>query len=169
MGSAVVVTSALPFPFSYRVPRDSITPRILKNLIVVWLFISALAPAGCCQTEPILTVKVLDARNGKPLKHMRLWLARTNRPQLPNVRTNDGGIAVFHLPDPLPNGRPWLSSPFVEIRSSSKDSSDQVFLQGIDGENSDGTVKFPGNPNPGKLVLFVRRLNVFQRRYDFWY
>src|SRR5580700_1361629 len=75
LGSAVVVTSALPFPFSYRVPRDSITPRILKNLIVVWLFIAALAPAGFFQTEHILTVKVLDARNGKPLKHMRLWLA----------------------------------------------------------------------------------------------
>jgi hypothetical protein len=101
------------------------------------------------------------------LKHMRLWLAWTNGPELPNVQTNAGGIAVFHLPDPLPNGRAWLSSPFVEIRSSSKDSSDQVFLQGMDGENSDGTVKFPGNPNPGKLVLFVRRLNVFQTMYNF--
>ncbi len=143
--------------------------KILKNLIVACLFIAAVSSAAFCQTEHILTVKVLDARNGKPLKHMRLWLAWENGPELPNVQTNDAGIAVFHLPDPLPDGHPRLSSPFIDIRSSSKDSIDQVFDHGIAGENSNGTVKFLGNPKPGEVVSYARRLNLFQRMYNFWY
>jgi hypothetical protein len=76
------------------------------NLMVVCFFIVAVPSANFCQTGHILTVRVLDARSGKPLKHIRLWLGWYQGPQLPNAETNDAGMAAFHVPDPLPGGRP---------------------------------------------------------------
>lgn len=143
--------------------------KILQNVIVVWLFAAAIPPAGFCQKGHTLTVKVLDAKSSRAIKHMRLWLAWTNGPELPSVQTNDAGIAVFHLPDPLPDGHPWIWSWFIDMRVTPVDSIDRVFDHGIAGENSNGTVKFPGNPNPGELVIYARRVKVFQRMYKFWY
>jgi hypothetical protein len=89
-----------------------------------------------------------------------------NGPQLPNVETNAAGIAAFHLPDPLPGGRPSLISPFIDICSKRAVSLDQVLSKGEAGENNCGAAKFSENPNPGELVIFGRRLNVFQRIWN---
>jgi len=86
-----------------------------------------------------------------------------NGPPLPNVETNDAGSAAFHLSDPLPGGRPSLISPFIDFCSNWAVSMDQVLIQGEAGENNCGAAKFSGNPNPGELVIFARRLKVFQR------
>jgi hypothetical protein len=88
-------------------------------------------------------------------------------PLLPNVETNDAGIAAFHLPDPLPRGRPWINSPFIDFCSGSEISIDPVSAKGSMGENSCGKAKSSGNPNPGELVIFGRSLNVFQRIRNF--
>jgi len=90
-------------------------------------------------------------------------------PELPNVETNAAGIAAFHLPDPLPAGHPWLSSPFIDICSNPDVSIDQVLVKGMAGENNCGAGKFSGNPSPGELVIFGRRLNVFQRIWNLLY
>jgi hypothetical protein len=111
----------------------------------------------------MLTVRVLDARYGKPLRHVRLWLGWLKGPLLPNVETNDAGIAAFHLPDPLPGGRARLSSPFIDMCSDWEVSIDQVSAKGKVGENDCGKAKFSGSPHPGELVIFGRSLNVFQR------
>jgi hypothetical protein len=133
------------------------------------LLIAAVPSASFCQTGHILTVSVLDARSSKPLKHIPLWLGWLKGPQLPTVETNDAGIAVFHLPDPLPGGRPWLSSPFIDFCSDSEVSIDQASAKGKVGENTCGNAKFSGNPSPGELVIFGRRLNLFQRIWNFFY
>jgi len=143
--------------------------RILKNLMSICFFIAAVPSASFCQTEQVLTVRILDARNGKPLKHVRLWLVWFKGPQLPNVQTNDAGIASFDPPDPLPRGRPSISSPFIGFCSDSEISFDQVLIKGIAGRNDCGAAKFSGNPNPGELVIFARRLNVFQRIWNLLY
>jgi hypothetical protein len=148
---------------------DSITSKILKIFIVVCLLSAAVLSASFCQTGHILTVRVLDARNGKPLKHIRMWLGWLKGPQLPMVETNDAGIAAFHLPDPLPGGRPWISSPFIDFCSGREVAIDQVSDKGTVGENNCGKAKFSGNPNLGELVIFGRRLNVFQRIWNLLY
>jgi hypothetical protein len=139
---------------------------MLMNLMVVCFFIAAVPSANFCQTGHILTVTVLDARSGKPLKHIRLWLGWYQGPQLPNAETNDAGMAAFHVPDPLPGGRPWISSPFIDFCSDWEVAIDQVWAKGRVGENNCGAAKFSGNPDPGELVIFARRLNVFQRIKD---
>jgi hypothetical protein len=143
--------------------------RILKNSMLTCFFIAAVPSASFCQTGDILTVMVLDAKNGKPLKHVRIWLGWLKGPVLPNVETNHAGIAAFHLPNPLPAAHPWLSSPFIDICSNLDVSIDQVLVKGIAGENNCGAAKFSGNPNPGELVIFGRRLNVFQRIWNLLY
>ena len=145
------------------------TSRILKVFIVVCWFIAAVPSASFCQTGHILNVRLLDARSGKPLKHLRLWLGWYKGPQLPNVETNDAGIAAFHVPDPLPGGRPWISSPFIDFCSGREVAIDQVSDKGTVGENNCGKAKFSGNPNLGELVIFGRRLNVFQRIWNLLY
>jgi len=142
---------------------------MLKGFNVVCLLIAAVPSASFCQTGHILTVRVLDARNAKPLKHVRVWLGWLKGPELPSVETSDAGNTAFHLPDPLPTGRPWLSSPFIDICSDWEVSIDQVFVKGMAGENDCGTAKFSGNPNPGELVIFGRRLNLFQRIWNLLY
>jgi hypothetical protein len=141
-------------------------PRILQNMIVACFLLAAGPSASFCQTGHILTVKVLDARNSKPLRHIRLWLGWSKGSQSPSAETNDAGTAVFHLPDPLPDGRPWLSCRFVVICSGSRVSIDQVLARGTVAENNRGKAKLSGNPSPGELVIFARRLSVFQRIRD---
>jgi hypothetical protein len=140
--------------------------RILKIFTAACLLVAFIPSASFCQTRRILTVRVLDARNGKPLSHVPLGLSWLKGPQLPTVETNDAGIAAFHLPDPLPGGRARLSSFFIDMCSDWEVSIDQVSAKGIVGENNCGEAKFSGNPNPGELVIFARRLNVFQRIKD---
>jgi hypothetical protein len=85
------------------------------------------------------------------------------------VETNEGGSAAFQLPDPLPGGRPWISSPFIDFCSDWEVSIDQVSTKGTVGENNCGKAKFSGNPDPGELVIFGRRLNLFQRIWNLFY
>lgn len=85
------------------------------------------------------------------------------------VETNEGGSAAFQLPDPLPGGRPWISSPFIDFCSDWEVSIDQVSATGTVGENNCGKAKTPGNPDPGELVIFGRRLNLFQRIWNLFY
>jgi hypothetical protein len=144
------------------------TSKILKIFSAACMLVAFIPPPSFCQTGNILTVRVLDARNGTPLRHIRLWLGWSKGPQLPGVETNDAGIAVFHLPEPLPGGRPWLSCHSVVICSSSTVPIDQVLAKGTVTENSRGKAKFSETPNPGEFVIFARRLTVLQRIKDFW-
>jgi hypothetical protein len=144
------------------------TSRILRIFSAICLLIAAVPSASFCQSGHILTVRVLDARNGKPLRHIRLWLGWSKVPQLPSVETNDAGVAVFHLPDPLPDGRPWLSCRSSVICSSSRVPIDQVLAKGAVAENNRGKAKFSNTANTGELVIFARRLTVLRRIELFW-
>jgi hypothetical protein len=139
------------------------TSRIWKLCNVACLLIAAVPSASFCQTGHVLTIRVLDARNGKPLRNVPLGLSWLKGPRLPTVETNDAGIAAFHLPHPLPGGRARLSSFFIDMCSDWEVPIDQVSANGMVGENNCGKAKSSGIPAPGELVIFARSPNVFQR------
>jgi hypothetical protein len=96
--------------------------KILKGLMLVCCFIAAVPSASFCQKGRVLTVRVLDARNGKTLKQVRRWLT----------------------------GRPRINAPWIELCSGWEVSMDQVLAKGRAGANGCGGAKFSGTPAPGE-------------------
>jgi hypothetical protein len=137
--------------------------RPLRISILTCFLIATIPSPTFCQTGHDLKVRVLDARTGKPLNHVLLWLDWTSGPHLPKQQTNDDGIAIFRLPDPLPRDSPWLTSPFIKNCASDEVAIQRVLIRGLVEENNCGTAMFAGIPKNGELVIFARRLNVWQR------
>jgi hypothetical protein len=75
---------------------------VLNILILSVLITWAVPPSASGQAKRDLTIRVLNARSGKPLKSVRVWLHWLKGPILPVQKTNDDGLVIFGLPDVPP-------------------------------------------------------------------
>lgn len=140
---------------------------------------------GCpgLSAEPVvITVRVIDARNGSPYKKLRLrvdllraaWSSRAYRigsnPWAENLiatkleTTNDKGEVTFDLPVPLPGvisvdtGRTGCGAGYFDTRA--------VIETGVVGENGCRTkfakkhVKFQAKP--GEIIYFATHVGFFE-------
>ena len=114
-----------------------------------------------------ISVKVLDAETGQPVK--RMWVPLDDRPQqiqLLNAKTDSHGIAVFHFPGPLPERirlafSPWDFGSCSELEFVT----DQILRTGIvAGDRCKSSKATPHvTPEAGQLVVFGKRVTLWQR------
>lgn len=146
-------------------------------LVAATLLVSAPASVSMAQRGSSITVRVLNARNGKPLKGVVLFLyAQSNIPiktrkgqdhPLATEITNPDGIAIFQLResigevilsygDSLYVGRCTPSLPFATA---------EILKTGIIGTNTCSGDKFEykAAPKPGELVLFGKKWSWWER------
>jgi hypothetical protein len=160
--------------------RDS-SREYLRNILLVRLTILAIffgmlsrVLFGAESTETDggghITVRLMDASNGKPLKGVSLgfeFTTETGRAlKFWNAVTNTEGRVVISLPEPVPE-RIVISYSPNEVGSCS----DVDFLiarvlkAGIVAEYkcNDDKTKWPSKATPGELVLFARRVSLWER------
>lgn len=119
-----------------------------------------------------ITVLVINPRSGKPLKRafvsMGMWIGKTDvdTPATSIGKTDSKGEATFQVPQ----STPWhisfsLSPPDHEFCSTLEFSTDEVLRAGTVAtyDATCGKLKWHGSVNPGEVVIFVRKLNVWQQ------
>jgi len=112
-----------------------------------------------------ISVKVLDAETGQPVKGV--WVSLDYKPRLKqlNAKTNSHGIVGFHLLVPLPE-RIGLSFGPNEFGSCSEIEfvTDQILKTGVVAGNTCKTRPGPSSaPEAGQLVVFGKRVTLWQR------
>jgi len=141
------------------------------------LFVAALASfslltsAAVCPTN--ITLRLIDARSGKPLNGIHVYLTtwngvfdpRTDTPQRTLVGgvTDNQGLAVFHLSEPFPehvrfnvfSGVTWACGDTnQDVRP------EEVLQAGLvrDYAPRCGKLKYHATAKPGEIVIFDKRL-----------
>ena len=131
-----------------------------------------------------ISVKVLDAETGQPVKKIRVSLdskphvkqslnaktdSQDSKPHVKqslNAKTDSHGVAWFHLSGPLPERVGPSVSP-IEFRSCSdlEFVTDQILRTGIVGGNTcrGSKPKVSVTPEAGQLVVFGKRITWWQR------
>src|SRR6266542_5352221 len=111
-----------------------------------------------------ITVKVLEAETGQPLKG--IWVPMVDNSQPLNAKTDSHGVARFHLLGPLPD-RIGLSFSPNEFSSCSEAAfaTDQILKNGVLAGNTCKRSASKPSPTPeaGQLVVFGRRVRLSQR------
>jgi hypothetical protein len=143
---------------------------ILKILILSG-FITVAAPRSASgQSKRGLTIRVLNAKSGKPLTNVRVWMDWLDGSILPIQKINDDGVATFRLPGALPRTRgPFVNSFNLDIRSGDFHPIDQILKAGEVSDNDCGKAKYDLAAEPGEQVIFAKHPNVFQRIYQLYY
>jgi 5-hydroxyisourate hydrolase-like protein (transthyretin family) len=117
-----------------------------------------------------ISVKVLDAETGKPVKGIWVPLSELDEKYKPkkvlNAKTNSQGIADFQLLEPLPERVEFSFGP-DELASCSEVQfvTDQILKTGVVAQNRcEGSKPKPSaSPAAGQLVIFGKRITLWQR------
>lgn len=115
-----------------------------------------------------LSVLVLDVDTGTPAKGITVFLtflpAHAGSATGTTEKTDSHGIATFRLIEPLPD-RLGISFSANEFGSCSKTQfdSDQVLNEGIIGLCKDSKFKYDKAPTPAHIVVFGKKLTLWQR------
>jgi hypothetical protein len=133
--------------------------------------------------EPVvITVRVIDARNGYPYKklHLRIFLfkampnppqgyrtdaeARANLIATKLATTNDSGEVTFELPTPMPGVIDVFSGPMA--CGTEYFDTQAVLKEGVVGENHCKTkwakLKVSFRAKPGEIVYFATHVGFFE-------
>lgn len=122
--------------------------------------------------SPQIAVLVINPRSGKPLKNafvlMATWNGKADEdtPATSVARTNAAGRAIFRVATPTPRHVSFTLSPRDhEFCSPGIFSTKDVLRTGIIDKYDPtcGKLKWTGRASPGNVVIFVRKLNVWQQ------
>ena len=109
----------------------------MVRLLIATVFTAAVSSLFFCQAGSRLSVRLLDAKNGKPLKGVAVFLMirNENGKSLSPSRatTNAEGIAFLNLPEPAPEN--------IELSYSSD----------------------AATPKAGEVVVFGHRISLWER------
>src|SRR5581483_3915032 len=132
-------------------------------------FLAVSVPVGCLgQTLEHISVRVIDAKTGAPLKGIWLGLSawRPDGLELPiHSQTDAHGLASFPLPEPTPE-IVELHPDFTEIGwcSDLGFPTDRILKNGVVAKlRCDYGTKWSGSLNPGELVVFAHHLSLWER------
>jgi len=148
-------------------------PRII-GLLVNFVVLIATVTAGrsLCSSETghHLSVRILDAKSGKPIKRVSVGLSVTNEKGrsvgLSDVVTNGEGVAAFDLAEPAPERIEITYSP-NELWNCSDIAfpTAQILKTGVVARYTcdDGKLKWPATAKPGELLIFSKRFTLWER------
>ncbi len=157
-------------PSASSAPRFKSLVWFAVGTILLGVFSSGLVATQSIEKEGYITVRLLDANNGKPLKGVSLgflvWEGKGRAVELSNAITNADGRIVLRLPSPVPERVGITYSP-NEVRSCSDEAfpTVQILKTGIVAEYKcdDGKLKRFPTRTAGELVIFTRRVSLLER------
>jgi hypothetical protein len=135
------------------------------DLVPVMLLLAISCSTATAAADHTVSVRMLDARNGKPLKRHSVGLEIGRNRAILNAKTNSEGIASFHLNDPVPE-RIWLVfAPFeMGICSEIQFSTDEVLRAGSVGRNTCiSKIQYAVAPKAGEIVAFGKPVSLWHR------
>jgi hypothetical protein len=116
-----------------------------------------------------ITVRLLDAKTGKPLAKTAVTLAVTENGKIifqSHSNTNSNGLAVLSLPEPIPE-RISLSygTPDLGICSDIAFPASDILTTGLVSKNRcyAGELPHPVSARPGEIVLFGSPVSLRER------
>jgi hypothetical protein len=146
---------------------EKITKWLILVLIVFVILPSHLLPET---NSHDVSIKLVSATDGRPQTgiHFALSIAdpRLKTRGLVNAKTNSQGVAVFRIPDPLPERVSLVFAPDEFMLCSEVEfSTDQILRSGAIGTNTCGnaTISASMRPKPGELALFGKSVTLWQR------
>lgn len=125
-----------------------------------------------------VTVRLVNARSGKPLSKALVtiffWKGTWTFPHEPFPKhddelTNDAGLAVFHLIEPLPEhlgfsiGSPWDVSGCCCHQNFSLETVLQAGVVAGYDESKCGKLKRQVSAKPGEVVIFEKKLTFWEK------
>lgn len=150
-----------------RFMRLLLTAAILLVCVVIWCPAAQTnAPDSVANR---LVVRLLNGKNGKPIKHETLG-ARLDKNRQANVRTDQNGEVVLAVGEAEPRAiRIWLVNFFIDCGTYGDDgyretqfSIDEIASKGIVAENRCGQDR--ANPTPGVLIVYARKMTSKEKR-----
>jgi hypothetical protein len=121
-------------------------------------------------TEHLLSMRILDAESGKPIEGVWAVLEILHdmhgARDVLNVKTDSEGIAIFRLPDPIPERVGLTSTPDeLLLCSDVQFPTVEIFKTGVvsRGRCKGAAFKYSAAPKPGELVIFGKRVSLWQR------
>lgn len=138
-------------------------PGMRAILIAVALLIGTSAKTSAQQAT--IRVKLLDADSNKAVKHIHIALNRSDTGAFLQSTTDKKGVAVFQLQEPLPEQVSLDFSPgeFGMCSPHGYPTKDVVEagVVGADKCKKHGP-KYSAKPMPGELVLFGKKVSIWQ-------
>jgi len=125
------------------------------------LSVSLQAKQDALELVPALQIRVLDGRNGTPIKDevIHLWFdEQEGAPAL--LQTNESGIAVVPVPPASALRLIWSATTYMDCRKGHADaplaaySLKEITEHGLAAENTCGSPGF--SRHAGELIIFVR-------------
>jgi hypothetical protein len=140
----------------------------IGSIVCVFMCFVAAASVPSGENADHVSVRVLDAATGRPIKGASLLLGvppgNKNENRLRD-ETDSEGSATFHLVDPIPERISLIIGPEIELCPQTAFVTEQILATGVvaDDKCKGPRFKFNGSPKPGELVVFVRRVSVWER------
>jgi len=138
-------------------------PGVLNRVMLLGLVVSVFIPLQASAQQ--IQIKVLDAKNGKPFKHVNLTVGTNGAiASSVHIETDRAGLALVQV---VPSGSisVYATGYQTDCRPSAEQtksfSFDEVVTAGISIANSCGKAAYIAAP--GELVLFVRKTTLLER------
>jgi hypothetical protein len=134
--------------------------------VLVCLTVAVLVCSG--ENVDQISVRVLDAVTGKPIVDVPLLLGVPIGNEDANKlrdRTDSKGTARFYLNNPIPDRIRLIFGLEIDLCPNVAFSTDQVLKTGVIASNTCRGPRFEysGSPEPGELVVFARRISLWER------
>jgi hypothetical protein len=151
----------------FRLSCKTFTRPWFELLTLVFVCFTAVASVCSAGDGEHLSVRVLDARSGKPITDIPLLLGvpveNKNVNRLRD-KTDSQGTVTFHVDDPIPDSFWLIFGPDIVLCHGITFSTEQVLKTGVIADNKCKGPKlgFNGSPKSGELVVFVKRLSLWE-------
>ena len=161
--------TGLQGPSGKKVFRSNLRISVGVCALILGLSSASLFTVESSENENRLTVRLLDARHGKPLARISVGILvwqQGRTVDLGDAVTNANGVAIFHLPDVIPE-RIGISHSPIELRWCSDEAfaTAEILKIGKVAEHKCHQGKFKTTPTAaaGELVVFARRVTRWER------
>ena len=144
---------------------------LFSYLIAIFAFLLWLAvPSDClAQNASCISVRVLDANSGKPVKNIQVWVNSTGVSVSSIGKTDVAGIALYCPGDPIPTS---FKLDFFEFNPTDPGvtfNTIEILKTRSVAQNSRNKGKFHNrNPQPGEIVVFGKRWWLIDRLLERW-
>jgi hypothetical protein len=141
------------------------TTKKLGDLVPAMLLLAIGCSTATAAADHTVSVRMLDARNGKPLKRHSVGLEIGGNTATLNAKTNSEGVASFHFTDPVPE-RIWLVfAPFeMGICSEIQFSTDEILRVGSVSTNiCNSKIQYAAASKAGEIVAFGKPVSLWHR------
>jgi hypothetical protein len=141
-----------------------------RKLLTSLLLVVGVVCSSIADTDSVVMLRLVGAMTHKPLKGISIGLSvlndKSQRTAFLNAKTNSDGVAFFRLKDPVSQRIEIMFAPDdLSLCSNIQFSVAEILSTGVVDQNKCGTEhsKYSGVARPGELVVFGKKVSIWQR------